>query len=243
MVVGGKIEERLRALEVCLPSLRETGWLLRKDGAGIYHDQGCAVAVGTTMLAEHRLGDILAGERCCHCTGGVLEETGSVGGMLLRLTDPVYRFAREPESTSHALAVLLRGSNRAVPQQHFNALRRQHLLPVLDRLPKTRGDLCVLTAGDLRHGSQAPEQALGAGFEDIRRGFLAQSARGAALVYLASEEALPEGRGHPRVLESGWEPGTGAEIIEAFFTFAEDALSGATPWGDLHAWWTTAKLL
>jgi len=233
------VERRLRLLGSHLPDLEETGWLMFQDADGLFHDSHC-VHAASTSLREQRLRALLAGEHCCpQCTSHTLSDRGSVGGLLLRLTEPLAAHLVQPTKES-ALALLLRGQNRALPRTHFSAFRRQHLLPLLTA-GRDRGRLCVLTAGDFRDEVYAPETVLGPLLGVVADGFLAQSERGALTLYVVGA-ANPSVRGHPRILETDWEGGH-ADTIEAFFMFGEDALSGAIDWRDPAQWWETSKIL
>lgn len=239
---GKNVARRLRLLGSYLPDLGETSWLLSKDANGVFHDQRCEDATTATALSEHRLDALLAGEGCCpRCTGHVLDDKGSVGNLLLQLTTPLATYLERP-TRERALAVLLRGYNRAVPKQHFDTFKREHLLPSLGS-SSGGGMLCALTAGDVRDEMYAPETLLGPLLSVVADGFLAQSARGALLLYVASTDTPSSVRGHPRVLEEHWEAGCDTGAFEAFFMFGEDALSGAIEWGDIGQWWEAAKAL
>lgn len=239
------VQRRIELLEGFLPRIEETGWLLLRDRDGIYHGEDCPRSRGPVRLAEQKLGALRRGEGCCRsCTGKVFTEAGSVGGMLLRLSEPLARFIHSGAACREdALTVLLRGSNRVVPAHHFQELKRRHLLSVLQPIGRRGGDLCALTIGDFHDPGGAPEVLLGPLLRTIAEGFVVQSPRGGVILYTVPRGFFPGGATHPRVLEVGWEHGDHAEATETFGMFADDALSGSSEWRPVQEWWSSAKLL
>ena len=260
----------MTVLASVLPGLQATRWIVNEDRDGVLHDATCK-ARGTSRIHVAVLADLLRGDRYCPvCGPTMLTGGGSVGAMLLRLTERLAALMAllgnerdlvstppgvRDEAARLALLVLLDGSNRAVPAEDFIRLRVDHLLPLLRVGTRRRhGVLRVFTAGDFKRGNTAPERMLGPHVAAIRDGFVHHSPQGSLVFYVDDEQSLIE-PGRPskrhdwqieyppgRLLEQEWQPGL-FEAVETMSFFGDEALRGRGEWADLQDWWETAKLL
>jgi hypothetical protein len=256
-----------------LPELPATQWIANEDRDGVLHDATCE-GRGTSRLYVARLADLRRGDRYCPiCGPTMLTASGSVGAMLLRLTERLAALvtllddepgaapagdaapARRAEASRLALLILLDGSNRAVPAEDFARLRVEVLLPVLRAGVRHRhGALRVFTAGDFRRANKPPERLLGPHVTALHDGFLHYSPQGSLIFYVDDEQPLTEPTRASRRHHGPTEhlPGTLLEkewqpdlfeAVETMSFFGDEALRGRGEWADLRDWWETAKLL